>query len=77
MKVLAKIDGSTGKEVTEDCKSLKAGDGAVVSLEIFRLAALETFADDPALGRFVLEDNNRSAYATGVVQSIKAEDSSV
>jgi elongation factor 1-alpha len=70
-----KIDRRTNKEVEKFPKSVKTGDGCVVTLKPTRPMCVETFKDFPPLGRFAVRDM-RQTVAVGVIKSITVKDKS-
>jgi elongation factor 1-alpha len=65
-----KIDRRTNKEVEKDPKSLKTGDGALVTMEPQRPLCVEDFKSFPPLGRFAVRDM-RQTVAVGVIKSVE------
>jgi len=67
--LVRKIDSRTGAAIQEKPDFLKTGDGALVKLRPLRPISVETFADNPALGRFAIRDMGIT-IAAGVIQEI-------
>jgi elongation factor 1-alpha len=67
--LVSKIDSRTGATLQEKPDYLKSGDGALVKLRPLRPISVETYADNPALGRFAIRDMGIT-IAAGVIQEI-------
>ena len=52
--IIAKVDKSTGEVIEEDPKFIKSGDSAIVEMVPERPIVIESFAEYPSLGRFVM-----------------------
>ena len=58
---------------TDNPKSIKSGDAAIVDLTPSKPMCVETFNDFPPLGRFAVRDM-RQTVAVGVIKSVKTKD---
>lgn len=65
-----KIDRRTNKEVEKDPKSVKTGDGCMVTMVPQRPMCVEDFKSYPPLGRFAVRDM-RMTVAVGVIKSVE------
>jgi elongation factor 1-alpha len=65
-----KIDRRTNKETEKFPKSVKTGDGCVVTLTPQRPLCVETFKGYPPLGRFAVRDM-RMTVAVGVIKAVE------
>lgn len=63
-----KMDRRTGKVIEATPQSIQNGDAAMVTLQPTKPLCIETFADFPALGRFVIRDNKQTV-AVGIVKA--------
>lgn len=69
-KIHNKIDRRTNKEVEKEPKTVKTGDGCLVTLVPQRPLVVETFKEYPPLGRFAVRDM-RQTVAVGVIQKVE------
>ena len=67
--LLRKFDPRTGAVVQENPDFLRTGDGALVKLRPIRPISVETYADNPALGRFAIRDMGIT-IAAGIIKEI-------
>jgi len=67
--LVRKFDPRTGAAIQENPDYLKTGDGALVKLRPLRAISVETYADNPALGRFAIRDMGIT-IAAGVIKEI-------
>jgi elongation factor 1-alpha len=67
--LIRKFDPRTGAVVQENPDFLKTGDGALVKLRPLKSISVETYADNPALGRFAIRDMGIT-IAAGVIKEI-------
>lgn len=65
-KIALKINSETGEQVRDNLTSLNTNDAALVEIETKAPVVVEKYADVPALGRFILEKNNKN-IAAGVI----------
>jgi len=68
-ELITKLDRRTGKEIEKQPKSLKSGDAAMVRLIPLKPMCVESFAEYPPLGRFVVRDWNQTV-AVGVIHEV-------
>mmetsp|Transcript_24576 Transcript_24576/g.44124 ORF Transcript_24576/g.44124 Transcript_24576/m.44124 type:complete len:440 (+) Transcript_24576:118-1437(+) len=68
-----KIDRRTGKVVEANPQFIQNGDAAIVTMEPTRPLCVESFAEYPPLGRFVIRDM-RQTVAVGVIKATTKED---
>jgi len=68
-----KIDRRTNKETEKMPKTVKTGDGCLVTLEPQRPLVVESFKEYPPLGRFAVRDM-RMTVAVGVIQKVTKTD---
>mmetsp|Transcript_10599 Transcript_10599/g.25973 ORF Transcript_10599/g.25973 Transcript_10599/m.25973 type:complete len:439 (+) Transcript_10599:86-1402(+) len=68
-----KIDRRTNKETEKMPKTVKTGDGCLVTLEPQRPLVVESFKEYPPLGRFAVRDM-RMTVAVGVIQKVVKTD---
>jgi elongation factor 1-alpha len=64
-----KIDRRTNKEVEKEPKTVKTGDGCMVTLRPSRPLVVETFKEYAPLGRFAVRDM-KMTVAVGVIQKV-------
>ena len=69
-KIKCIVNKKTGEVIEEDPKSVKAGDSCLVVLTPLKSVYVETFAEYPQLGRFVLRDSN-CVIGAGIVKSVE------
>jgi elongation factor 1-alpha len=67
--LVRKFDPRTGAAIQENPDFLKTGDGALVKLRPLRPISVESYADNPALGRFAIRDMGIT-IAAGVIKEI-------
>jgi len=67
--LIRKFDPRTGAAIQENPDFLKTSDGALVKLKPLRPISVETYADNPALGRFAIRDMGIT-IAAGVIKEI-------
>ncbi|MEM2886035.1 MAG: elongation factor 1-alpha [Thermoproteota archaeon] len=67
--LLRKFDPRTGASIQEKPDFLRTGDGALVKLRPMRPISVETYADNPALGRFAIRDMGIT-IAAGIIKEI-------
>ena len=72
-KIQSKINKRSGKVVEEAPAFLKSGEAALVEVTPMKPIALETFAEYPPLGRFVIRDM-RQTVAVGVIKEVQKRD---
>merc|ERR1711916_137359 len=65
-----KIDRRTNKETEKMPKTVKTGDGCLVTLEPQRPLVVECYKEFPPLGRFAVRDM-RMTVAVGVIQKVE------
>ena len=58
---------------TDNPKSIKSGDAAIVDLVPSKPMCVESFTDFPPLGRFAVRDM-RQTVAVGVIKSVKPKE---
>ncbi|KAL3765899.1 hypothetical protein ACHAWO_007586 [Cyclotella atomus] len=63
-----RMDRRTGKILDANPESIQNGDAAMVTLEPTKPLCVETFADFPALGRFVVRDMKQTV-AVGIIKA--------
>eukprot|EP00584_Thalassiosira_punctigera_P007469 CAMPEP_0172543000 /NCGR_PEP_ID=MMETSP1067-20121228/13495_1 /TAXON_ID=265564 ORGANISM="Thalassiosira punctigera, Strain Tpunct2005C2" /NCGR_SAMPLE_ID=MMETSP1067 /ASSEMBLY_ACC=CAM_ASM_000444 /LENGTH=438 /DNA_ID=CAMNT_0013329327 /DNA_START=113 /DNA_END=1429 /DNA_ORIENTATION=- len=68
-----KMDRRTGKVVEKNPEFIQNGDAAIVTMEPTKPFCVESFAEYPPLGRFVIRDM-RQTVAVGVIKSITKEE---
>jgi elongation factor 1-alpha len=69
-----KLDRRTGKVMEENPEFIQNGDAAIITLVPTKPLCVETFAEYPPLGRFVIRDMGRTV-AVGIIKSVsKARD---
>jgi len=68
-----KIDRRTNKETEKMPKTVKTGDGCLVTLEPQRPLVVECYKEFPPLGRFAVRDM-RMTVAVGVIQKVEKTD---
>jgi len=68
-KIQNKVDRRTNKETEKEPKSVKTGDGCLVTMEPQRPMVVESFKEYAPLGRFAVRDM-RMTVAVGVIQSV-------
>jgi len=66
--ILSTIDRKSGAVIEEEPQSIKRGDCALVLMVPQNEVCVETFAEYPALGRFVVRDL-RQTIAVGIIKS--------
>nr|AAF63516.1 translation elongation factor 1a [Capsicum annuum] len=72
-EILTKIDRWSGKELEKEPKFLKNGDAGMVKMIPTKPMVVETFAENPPLGRFAVRDM-RQTVAVGVVKNVDKKD---
>lgn len=72
-QLTARIDRRTGKVVERNPECLRNGDAAIVTLVPTRPLCVESAAEYPALGRFVIRDM-RQTVAVGIVKSVTRQE---
>ena len=72
-KIHRTIDKTTGEVLEEDPEYVEEGDTFLVTLEPTKPVCVETFAEFPPLGRFVVRDMRRTV-GFGVIQSVVKAD---
>lgn len=65
-KIALKINSETGEQVQDNHMSLNTNEAALVEIETSEPVVVERYADVPALGRFIIEKNNKN-IAAGIV----------
>lgn len=73
-RIKEKIDRKTGKVLETDPPFVQTGDACIADLEPTKPLCVESFAEFPPLGRFVVRDMKQTV-AVGVIKSITKEDS--
>ena len=69
---MARIDPDTGATLQESPEAVNPNEAAIVEVMPMRRVVVETFADFPRFGRFVLFDEN-TALACGRVKEVTSE----
>ena len=69
-KLISKIDQKTGKIIDENPQSIVSGEVAIVEMVPRKPMVIETFAEYPRLGSFVIRDMNKT-IGVGIVISVK------
>ncbi|XP_053429712.1 elongation factor 1-alpha 1-like [Nycticebus coucang] len=64
-----KIDCRSGKKLEDGPKFLKSGDAAIVNMVPGKPMCVESFSDNPPLGRFAVRDM-RQTVAVGVIKAV-------
>jgi elongation factor 1-alpha len=64
-----KLDRRSGKLVEKNPEFLQNGDAAIVTMVPTKPLCVESFADYPPLGRFVIRDMGRTV-AVGIIKSV-------
>jgi len=70
--ILERIDRRTKSLIEHTPEFIKSGDTAIVQIDPLQPLCVETFADYPQLGRFVLRDLKQTV-AVGVIKSVSSE----
>ncbi|CAL8319835.1 unnamed protein product [Merluccius merluccius] len=65
-----RIDWRSGKKLEDNPKALKSGDAGIVDMGPTTPMCVESFADYPPLGRFVVRDMHQTV-AVGVIKTVK------
>jgi len=73
VKLLAKINGSSGDVLEKNPKCIRDGDSAVVVFEPEKPFVIEKASDFPKLGRFAIRDSNRTIGAGMCLDAEKVE----
>lgn len=68
-EIVAKLDRLTGEVVKENPDFVKKGDACMVTLKPTKPLCVETFAEYPSLGRFVMRDMHKTV-TFGVVMAV-------
>ncbi|KAL3762018.1 hypothetical protein ACHAWU_002114 [Discostella pseudostelligera] len=68
-----KLDRRSGKVVEENPEFIQNGDAAIVTMAPTKPLCVESFADYPPLGRFVIRDMGRTV-AVGIIKSVTKEE---
>jgi elongation factor 1-alpha len=72
-EILTKVDHSSGKELEKEPKFLKNGEAGVVKMIPLKPMTVETFAEYPPLGRFVVRDK-RQTVGVGVIKAVEKKE---
>ena len=72
-KLISILDKAKGEEVVKKPPCIATGDAAIVELVPERPSVFEPFKECPALGRFVIRDNNQTV-ALGIILSVVTTD---
>ena len=72
-EIMTKVDRRSGKELEKEPKFLKNGDAGFVKMIPTKPMVVETFAEYPPLGRFIVRDM-RQTVDVGVIKAVKNKD---
>ncbi|MCZ2845821.1 MAG: elongation factor 1-alpha, partial [Candidatus Bathyarchaeota archaeon] len=70
-KIIKKIDSETAKEINKDSEKLNLNEAAWVEFQLSKPVVIEKYSQVPALGRFILEKNEKNIGAGMVMDEQK------
>ncbi|KAK3278935.1 hypothetical protein CYMTET_13158 [Cymbomonas tetramitiformis] len=72
-EIISKVDRRSGQEVEKEPKSLKNGEAAFVRLVPSKPICVESFEENPQLGRFLIRDMQRTV-AVGIIKCVNKKE---